>query len=250
MPGGGAVPAKPHLKSSLPKKVYHTISVSTLLRKLHSLLSTQLLVSETWTISPNLLQSPSIFLFRSVEMPKSFSKVQKHIVKKKGKITALNPNSRDSRSLLRAGARDEKVSRLAAVREKANRPYLLRVKFLQDRLGEKSIDGKTPLELAEIQNLVQTYISRNDDEIETQKAERRSGRPKSSREELLVKQRDTEEKEYEAGFWLPALSDAETVVFLREWNGEWVALNGGMKFERVKKDGQRQGSIFPPKGNS
>jgi translation machinery-associated protein 16 len=184
-------------------------------------------------------------------MPKSFTKVQKHIVKKKGKITALNPNSRDSRSLLRAGARDEKVSRLAAVREKANRPYLQRVKFLQERLGEESRgDNKSPLELVEIHKLIQAYIARSDKELEIQRAERRAGRPKSSREELLAKQKEAEEKEYDAGFWLPNLSDAETLVFLREWNGEWVALNGGMKFERVKKDGERQGSIFPPKGNS
>jgi Translation machinery-associated protein 16 len=56
-------------------------------------------------------------------MPKSLNKVQKHITKKKGKINALHVNSRDSKSLLRAGGRDQKVAKLASLREKANRPY-------------------------------------------------------------------------------------------------------------------------------
>lgn len=56
-------------------------------------------------------------------MPKSLSKVQKHIAKKKGKNTALHENSRDSLRLQRAAARDDKLTRLASAREKQNRPH-------------------------------------------------------------------------------------------------------------------------------
>jgi len=51
------------------------------------------------------------------------SKVQKHINKKKGKNVALHENSRDTRRLQSAAQRDDKLNRLAAVREKQNRPY-------------------------------------------------------------------------------------------------------------------------------
>ena len=54
---------------------------------------------------------------------KSLSKVQKHIAKKKGRNTVLHENSRDTHRLQRASARDDKLNRLAAVREKQNRPY-------------------------------------------------------------------------------------------------------------------------------
>jgi translation machinery-associated protein 16 len=51
------------------------------------------------------------------------SKVQKHITKKKGKNASLHENSRDTHRLQSASARDDKINRLSAVREKQNRPY-------------------------------------------------------------------------------------------------------------------------------
>jgi translation machinery-associated protein 16 len=51
------------------------------------------------------------------------SKVQKHITKKKGKNANLHENSRDTKRLQAASARDDKLNRLAAIREKQNRPY-------------------------------------------------------------------------------------------------------------------------------
>jgi translation machinery-associated protein 16 len=56
-------------------------------------------------------------------------------------------------------------------------------------------------------------------------------------------------KEFDLGFWLPDLTDKETLRMLPEWSGEWVGLNN-LKFERIKKNGERKMSIFPPKGNS
>ena len=56
-------------------------------------------------------------------MPKSLAKVQKKISKKKGNITSLHENSRDSQRLRRAGARSDKLNRVATARAKANRPH-------------------------------------------------------------------------------------------------------------------------------
>jgi translation machinery-associated protein 16 len=56
-------------------------------------------------------------------MPRALHKVSKHITKKKGKNLVLHENSRDSRMLLRAGARDHRVQKVTSLREKINRPY-------------------------------------------------------------------------------------------------------------------------------
>jgi translation machinery-associated protein 16 len=52
-------------------------------------------------------------------------KVQKHITKRKGKNAALHENSRDTQRLQSAAARDNKLNRLSAVREKQNRPFCM-----------------------------------------------------------------------------------------------------------------------------
>ena len=56
-------------------------------------------------------------------MPKSLAKVQKKITKKKGNSNSLHENSRDAQKLRRAGARSEKLDKLAAARAKANQPH-------------------------------------------------------------------------------------------------------------------------------
>lgn len=47
-------------------------------------------------------------------MARSFQKVHKHVNKKKGAVEALHENSRDAKRLRRAGARDDRVSRVQA----------------------------------------------------------------------------------------------------------------------------------------
>lgn len=73
---------------------------------------------------PTLRNPSSFFLHAEFTMPSNrLNKVQKHITKKKGKNPTLHENSRDNRRLQSAAQRDDKLNRLAAVREKQNRPY-------------------------------------------------------------------------------------------------------------------------------
>lgn len=55
-------------------------------------------------------------------MPSQLHKVQKHIIKKKGstKTKSLHENSRDARRLRRADNRDDRVSRVENLKQKAN----------------------------------------------------------------------------------------------------------------------------------
>ena len=181
------------------------------------------------------------------KMPSKLSKVHKQITKKKGptNIKALHENSRDARRLRRAGARDDRVHRITHVREKANRVWLERVAFFQDSLP----DTLNPLAVDEIKVLIDDFLNRHDEEIEQLRAERRTGRPASTRQTLLEQQRAMEGKEYESGFWMPNLGDDQTVVKLDGWKGGWVDL-GVMRFVRVHRGGEVKESSFPPRGAS
>jgi translation machinery-associated protein 16 len=180
------------------------------------------------------------------KMPSKLSKVHKQIAKKKGdKIKSLHENSRDARRLRNAGARDDRVARLSAVREKANRQFLDRIAFFQDRLPETL----HPMQTKEIQALIEDYLSRHKEEIEELKAERRPGRPASTRQTLLEQKVKLEDLEYDSGLWLPNLQDEETLVKLDKWTGEWVGL-GVMRFLRVDRAGAVKESQFPPRGAS
>lgn len=179
-------------------------------------------------------------------MPSKLAKVQKHVTKKKGsKINSLHDGSRDLKRLRSAGARDDRVARLTSVREKANRQWLERIAFLQDRLPETL----HPLEVEQIQEILRAYFDRDDEELAQLKAERRSGRPASTRQTLLEQRRDLEGKEYESGFWIPNLQDVETLVKLDAWKWDWLSL-GNMRFIRVDDKGIVKESQFPPRGAS
>ncbi|EMC99629.1 hypothetical protein BAUCODRAFT_343317 [Baudoinia panamericana UAMH 10762] len=179
-------------------------------------------------------------------MPSKLAKVQKQVTRKKGtKINSLHENSRDARRLRKASNRDDRVARLNSTREKANRQWLERVAFFQDRLPETL----NPLDMTSIKELIEEYLGRNSEEIEQLRAERRPGRPASTRLTLLEQQTEQERKEYESGYWLPNLQDAETLQRLDAWNGSWIALSN-LLFLRVDNHGGAKDSQFPPRGAS
>ncbi|KXL47026.1 hypothetical protein M433DRAFT_57952 [Acidomyces richmondensis BFW] len=179
-------------------------------------------------------------------MPSKLAKVQKHVVKKKGsKINSLHENSRDALRLRKASARDDRVAKVTAVREKANRQWLDRVLFFQEKLP----DTLHPLQVEDMQALIRDYVNRHDEELDQLKSERRPGRPPSTRQTVLEGQKDLERKEYESGLWLPNLSDEETLMKLDAWQGDWASL-GSMRFLRINIQGGVFESQFPPRGAS
>ena len=179
-------------------------------------------------------------------MPSKLAKVQKHVAKKKGsKANSLHENSRDAKRIRRADARDDRVARLSATRQRNNKQWLDRMDFFQDHLP----DTLHPLELIDIQALIVEYLSRNNAEIESLQAERRPGRPASNRQTLLEDLKKTEQHEYESGFWMPNLQDEVTLVKLDQWAGEWTSL-AILRFVRVDKTGNAKESQFPPRGAS
>lgn len=92
-------------------------------------------------------------------------------------------------------------------------------------------------------------MNRDGEELASLSSERRPGRPSSNREDLLKQRIVAEEREYDAGFWIPDMTDAPNVKLLSDWNGEWTSLNI-LKYVRLSKDGVKHSSSFPPKGQS
>ncbi|EON67038.1 hypothetical protein W97_06155 [Coniosporium apollinis CBS 100218] len=187
----------------------------------------------------------------------SLTKVQKSITKKRShasKPSALHAKSRDAHRLQRASDRDARLSRLAHARSKQHAPLVARINFFRT-LIISSTDPTVPhtpgapLDVSSTQALITRFLSRHDAETAELKASRRPGRAGSAREEALRGEREREEREYESGFWVPDLGDAENIVMLAAWTGDWVGLNR-VKFVRVKRDGGVAASSFPPKGLS
>ncbi|KEQ69191.1 hypothetical protein M436DRAFT_56909, partial [Aureobasidium namibiae CBS 147.97] len=118
-----------------------------------------------------------------------------------------------------------------------------RILFLQDEIP----DPLRPLTDAEVHHAIEKYLHREDETLAALKAERRPGRPKSTKHNLLEQQQDQEQKEYESGFWIPDMRDEATLTKLRNWKGEWIALSP-LSYVRVEKSGKINESAFPPKG--
>ena len=93
------------------------------------------------------------------------------------------------------------------------------------------------------------YLQRDNDELARLENERRPGRPRSMREDLLKQRMVVEEREYDTGYWIPDMTDAPNLELLREWSGEWASLST-LKFVRLAKNGAKYDSSFPPKGQS
>lgn len=93
------------------------------------------------------------------------------------------------------------------------------------------------------------YIDRDTEEIQQLQSERRKGRPPSKREEALKERVQVEDREYTAGLWMPDLSDQYALTGMRTWNGHWSGLSA-IKFIRLRKDGEKLESTFPPKSMS
>jgi translation machinery-associated protein 16 len=179
-------------------------------------------------------------------MPVSLNKVQKHISKKKGgKLTSLHQNSRDANRLRRAGAREDKLTKILDAATRANKVYVDRIEWFRSALEGSS----GTLSEAELQALTEGYLGREDDELAQAKEERRPGRPPSKVEERITERKNAEEREYKAGFWIVDLRTPEDRDKLERWSGDWAGLNT-LKFIRITRDGFVKDSSFPPKGLS
>lgn len=209
-------------------------------------LSSYLCISKFYALQRRSTAIDWPFGLKTSSMARSLHKVQKQISKKKGgKPTALHENSRDARRLRQAGAREDKIARIMTVTAKSNQVYVERVAWFQQAI----MNHDKPLLATEIQEMVENFIARENDELDEVKAVHRPGRPKSKAEERIQDRIDAEEREFKAGFWVPDMRDEGCLERLRRWGGQWGSLST-LTYIRVVKESGIKPSSFPPKGLS
>jgi len=144
----------------------------------------------------------------------SLSKVQKTIQKSKG---AMHPKGRKFKQLNRATLREQKIADKKMQHVEKKEFELLRVKFLQEAITNR--EGQETFSLDEIKLFIEAFLTRDDEELDKLKAERRKGRPPTNRQLLLENKKKHEAQEYLSGYLVPDLTDKLTVELLRNWNG-------------------------------
>ncbi|KAF0553861.1 translation machinery-associated protein 16 [Gigaspora margarita] len=149
-------------------------------------------------------------------MPNNKKKTLKQIKKKE---SVIHPSSRKAAQLQRAFLRKDRLDKTKLRRySESVRPIVDRILWFKYALDD-SIPCATK---ADIYDLIEMYISRNDDELSKIKSLKMNGavRPKTVKEDLIEALKLKEQKEYIEGFEIPDLMNAKNVKILREWDGD------------------------------
>lgn len=166
-------------------------------------------------------------------MAKTVLKVTQKNRKKK---TLLHPNGRKAQSLARASLRDDRVNQKKLMHSMRKSEENLIVDFFQEFINSPAEIEKEKYELDDLKSLIETFINRDRDELETLKSERRADRPPSKRQQLLESRLKQENHMYETGWKVPDLRSATNVNLLRLWKGGHGGLTA-IKCALVKKVG-------------
>ncbi|KAI8371879.1 translation machinery-associated protein 16 [Blakeslea trispora] len=128
----------------------------------------------------------------------------------------IHPYSRKAHQLSRVHQRKEKLA--VQEKKKQNNPTGERWIWFRYAFDE----DKTIATKAEMHELIETYLSRHDEEIETLENDRNKAhrRPKTPRQELLESIKQSELNEYISGMDLPDMTNGKVLELLREWDGD------------------------------
>ncbi|KAH9811360.1 hypothetical protein DFH28DRAFT_1131301 [Melampsora americana] len=151
-------------------------------------------------------------------MPNNRVKTTKALQSKKGKaaLAQLHPHSRRAKQICRVALRTEKLSEAKRERKRLEVSKVNRLVWFSYAL-DPLISSCT---LPELHQIVQDFIKRDLEELESERKSRRIGRPKSLRQERIEIDLEKEESEYQTGFVVPDLTCPKSVKLLRQWSEE------------------------------
>lgn len=162
-------------------------------------------------------------------------------VSKQAKKQNLHPRGRKTKQIARAAIREDRVATKKFHHALAKTYETQFLQFLQENVSntiEAEVDDPTDdiptFSISDVQDLLETWISRNDDEIESLKEQRRPGRPKSKKLEQLEEVKAKEVHQFETGWKVPDLRHKQTCVFMKSWAGDHGKLTA-MKHIILKK---------------
>ncbi|KAI0272771.1 hypothetical protein BC834DRAFT_949284 [Gloeopeniophorella convolvens] len=149
---------------------------------------------------------------------------------KKEKI--FHPDSRKAGQLARKQLRKSKLAGQASKRAKLHSAKADFYGFFFHALPEEGV-----LTLPELHELVSdVWLTRNDTEIEEERAQRRKGRPKSTKELKLEEIKLREAEEYRTGMEVPDLTHPENVALYRKWDQKEVAFVQMLRCVRISSE--------------
>ncbi|KIJ65137.1 hypothetical protein HYDPIDRAFT_111031 [Hydnomerulius pinastri MD-312] len=153
--------------------------------------------------------------------PKSDSKGKKEKI--------FHPDSRKAAQLGRTQIRKNKLAESASKRIKKHAAQVDVYGFFYHALPPDGV-----LTLEELHALIKdVWLARHDDELEQERAARRKGRPKSTKEIKLEEIKLREAEEYRTGMEVPDLTHAANMELFRKWDQKEVAFIQLLRFIRV-----------------
>lgn len=167
------------------------------------------------------------------KMAKSLLKVQQKIQKKK---TPLHPKGRKAQHLARASLREDRVNKKKLIHTMKKSQENQIVDFFQEFINTPSQLDREQYELDDMKDLIQSFVNRDNEELETLKAGRRANRPASKKQDLLEFRIKEERHLFQTGWKVPDLRNAANVKKLRAWQGGHGGLTS-IDFCLVKKHG-------------
>ncbi|KAH9975653.1 hypothetical protein BJV74DRAFT_177985 [Russula compacta] len=148
---------------------------------------------------------------------------------KKEKI--FHPESRKAEQLARKQLRKSKLAGQASKRTKLHSTKADFYGFFFHAIPEEPGNVLTLSELHELVSDV--WLTRHDVELEEERAMRRKGRPKGTREQKLEEVKLREAEEYRTGMEVPDLTHSENVALYRTWDQREVAFVQLLRFIRI-----------------
>lgn len=162
----------------------------------------------------------------------NLNKVTKNLSKSTGQ---MHIKGRKFKQLNRATLRDQKITAKKLQRQEQKSNDLLIIPHVQGRILEQDVLDKEVFTLQDMKDFIEEFIGRFDEELKELNAQRRPGRPATSRHQILQEKKKYDEHVYYTGFKIPNISHKETVDRVRLWNGT----HGGvtvMKFIHISRD--------------
>ncbi|KAG2743223.1 hypothetical protein P692DRAFT_20747132 [Suillus brevipes Sb2] len=153
--------------------------------------------------------------------PKSTSRPKKEKV--------FHPDSRKAGQLSRVQLRKAKLADAASKRTKKHSAQADVYGFFYHAIppeGTLSLEGLHSI-------ISDVWLTRHDDELEQERAARRKGRPKSTKELKLEEIKLRESEQYRTGMDVPDLTHEATVELFRKWDQTEVAYIQLLRFIRI-----------------
>uniref|UniRef100_A0A0L0NTV7 Translation machinery-associated protein 16 n=1 Tax=Candidozyma auris TaxID=498019 RepID=A0A0L0NTV7_CANAR len=162
-------------------------------------------------------------------LAKSLTKVSKKIA---GSSATLHAKGRKFKQLSRATEREAKIRAKKQRHMEQKNHELLFYLHIQESIQNRQEETFTMEDMREIVTL---WVCRDDEELKEIDRNRRPGRPLTSKQQLLKEKRAHDEHVFETGIRTPDLRDKDTVINVRNWNGN-VGASTAWKFTTVHKN--------------